>query len=136
MMETSIAKSSRLAFSPNAPNGTARAKIITRFASLRSLVCGTRAAGIETQIEPELWKCFQCESEQHAIFFLAGVIAYDSADRGDPIGEIAIKHVALLFKRAGFFFVLFLNAHGPVIIEPVVSAHDEQAAAGKEWVLV
>src|SRR5207244_7456318 len=67
----------RRRLSPNGLSRPTRAKTIARFAALCSWVFATRAARIETQIKPELWKRFKCESEQDAIFFDACVVAHN-----------------------------------------------------------
>src|SRR5260370_19104516 len=101
--------------------------------SLRSLSLGIR---IEVQIKSKFRECFEWYGEEDPIFFHPGVIAYHSPERGHPARQIAVNGIALLLEDAGRGFILFLNSNSPVIIEPIISTDEKQAAVLEEWIVI
>src|SRR6201987_1054515 len=99
------------------------------FVHARSLPSG---AGIKVQIESKLRECLQRYSKQDTILLHAIIVAYDAAERRHPAREVPVNGITLLLECVCCGFVLLLGPNTPVIVDPIISTHDKQAAVLKE----
>src|SRR5260370_14209962 len=90
---------------------------------------------MEVENGTELRKSFMGEGEDKAILLLiAGVFPHDGAKGRNPVRQIPIDGVALFFKNTCCTFVLFLKSDAPVIVKPVKSSDNKEAAVLEEWI--
>src|SRR5437867_8884572 len=87
---------------------------------------------VEVQIEAKFRERFEGDREQETVFFHSRVVAYHSAERGNPTCQVPVNRIPLFLESVGHAFILLLNRHAPVVVDAQVTAEKKKAAILKE----